>query len=126
MKSFVVAFVISLGFLTLTVVAIRRKRLRDQAAVLWLGVSLFMVVCSIGLPFHLLDRVAHGLGIAYGSDLLLLLAVIFLIILVFFLSVNLAAVKSNQTRLVQELALLRSSQADSEPPHPPAEITDLE
>ena len=46
MKSFIVAMVISLGFLTLSVVAIRRKRLRDPAAVLWIAVSLFMVLCS--------------------------------------------------------------------------------
>jgi hypothetical protein len=108
MKSFAVAMIISLGFLTLSVVAIRRKRLRDQAAVLWIAVSLFMVLCSLAVPFHLLDRVSHGIGIAYGSDLLLLLAVIFLVVLVFNLSVNLAAVKASQTRLVQEVALLRA------------------
>jgi hypothetical protein len=108
MKSFIVAMVISLGFLTLSVVAIRRKQLRDQAAVLWIAVSLFMVLCSICIPFHLLDRISHRIGIAYGSDLLLVLAVIFLVVLVFNLSVNLAAVKASQTRLVQEVALLRA------------------
>ena len=114
MKSFILAMVISLGFLTLSVVAIRRKRLRDQAAVLWIVVSLIMVLCSLALPVHLLDRVSHGIGIAYGSDLLLLLAVIFLVVLVFNLSVNLAAVKTSQTRLVQEVALLRAGA-----PNPP-------
>jgi hypothetical protein len=116
MKSFIVAMVISLGFLTLSVVAIRRKRLRDQTAVLWIAVSLFMVLCSLALPFHLLDRVSHGIGIAYGSDLLLVLAVTFLVVLVFNLSVNLAAVKANQTRLVQEVALLRAGAPDAPGP----------
>ena len=64
MKLFVVAMVISLGFLSLTVLAIRRRRLRDQAAVLWLAVSLVMVLCSLALPLHLLDHVSHVIGIA--------------------------------------------------------------
>jgi hypothetical protein len=114
MKLFVVAMVISLGFLSLSVVAIRRGRLRDQAAVLWLAVSLVMVLCSLALPLHLLDHVSHAIGIAYASDLLFLLAVVFLVALVFHLSVNLAAVKDRQTRLVQEIALLRA-----EAPQPP-------
>ena len=114
MKLFVVAMVISLGFLSLSVVAIRRRRLRDQAAVLWLAVSLVMVLCSLALPLHLLDHVSHVIGIAYASDLLFLLAVVFLVALVFHLSVNLAAVKDRQTRLVQEIALLRA-----EAPQPP-------
>jgi hypothetical protein len=113
MKSFVVAIVISLGFFALSLVAIRRKWLRDQAAVLWLAVSLFMVFCSFLLPMHFLDRTAHAIGIAYGSDLLFLIAVIFLVVLVFSLSVNLAAVKANQIRLVQEMALLRAESLGS-------------
>jgi hypothetical protein len=108
-KAFILAMAISLGFLILLVTAIRRRRLRDQAAVLWLAVSVIMVLCSLALPFSVLDRVAHLVGIAYGSDLLLLLAVIFLVVLVFNLSLNLAAVKETQTVLVQEIALMRVS-----------------
>lgn len=108
-KAFILAMAISLGFLILSVTAIRRRRLRDQAAVLWLAVSGVMVLCSLALPFSVLDRVAHGVGVAYGSDLLLLLAVIFLVLLVFNLSVNLAAMKEKQIDLVQEVALMRAS-----------------
>lgn len=108
MKLFVLAMAISLGFLTLSVVAIRKKQLREQGAVLWIAVSLVTVLCSLALPFHLLDYVSHGIGIAYASDLLFLLAVILLAALVFHLSVKLAAVKEHQTRLVQEIAILRA------------------
>ena len=106
-KAFILAMVISLGFLILLVTAIRRRRLRDQVAVLWLAVSIVMVFCSVALPFSLLDRIAHAVGVAYGSDLLLLLAVIFLVVLVFNLSVNLASMKETQTVLVQQIALMR-------------------
>jgi len=108
-KAFILAMAISVGFLIMLITAVRRRRLRDQAAVLWLAASVVMVLCSLALPFSLLDRVAHAVGIAYGSDLLLLLAVIFLVVLVFNLSVNLAAMKETQTVLVQEIALMRVS-----------------
>jgi hypothetical protein len=103
---------ISLGFLIFSVRAIRKRRLRDQAAVLWLAVSVVMVLFSLALPFSLLDRMSHVVGIAYGSNLLLLLAVIFLVVLVFNLSVSLAALKEKQTVLVQEIALMRAAAPD--------------
>ena len=108
LKAFLLAMVISTGFLVLTITSIRKRRLRDQVAVLWLAVSIVMVLFSVSLPFSLLDRMSHAVGVAYGSDLLLLLAVVFLVVLVFNLSVNLAALKEKQTVLVQEIALMRA------------------
>jgi hypothetical protein len=108
LKAFFLAMAISTGFLVLTITSIRKRRLRDQTAVLWLGVSIVMVVFSLGLPFSLLDRMSHAVGVAYGSDLLLLLAVVFLVVLVFNLSVNLAVLKEKQTVLVQEIALMQA------------------
>ncbi len=101
MRLFVLALIISLSFLAFSVVAIRRHRLRDQAAVLWLLVSLVLVCCSVALPLGLLNRVARVVGIRYASDLLLVLAVILLVMLVFHLSISLAALRKTQTRLVQ-------------------------
>ena len=128
MRAFILAMAISLGFLILSITAIRKRRLRDQAAVLWLAVSVAMVLFSLALPFSLLDRVSHAVGIAYGSDLLLLLAVIFLVALVFNLSVSLAALKEKQTVLVQEIALMRAAAPD-EPrgaPEDPGEEFELD
>ena len=102
MRLFVLAMIISLSFLAFSVVAIRRHRLRDQAAVLWLLVSLVLVCCSVALPLGLLNRVARVVGIRYASDLLLVLAVILLVMLVFHLSISLAALRKTQTRLVQD------------------------
>lgn len=118
MRLFVLAMIISLSFLAFSVVAIRRHRLRDQAAVLWLLVSLVLVCCSVALPLGLLNRVARVVGIRYASDLLLVLAVILLVMLVFHLSISLAALRKTQTRLVQELAMLQTP-----PPRPRKEVS---
>jgi hypothetical protein len=119
MRSFILSLVISVGFLLLSVIAIRRRRLHDQAAVLWLVVSLVMVFLSLTLPLHLLDRVAHLLGIAYPPDLLLLVAVLFLVVLVFQLSVSLARLSAKHTTLVQDIGILTTR-----PPETPDETTD--
>jgi hypothetical protein len=119
MRSFVLSLVISVGFLLLSVIAIRRRQLHDQAAVLWLVVSLVMVFLSLTLPLHLLDRVAHLVGIAYPPDLLLLVAVLFLVVLVFQLSVSLARLSAKQTTLVQDIGILTTR-----PPEMPDETTD--
>ncbi len=106
MKAIVLSMVLSVGFLVVSVIAMRRQRLREQAALLWLLVSLVMVFVSATLPTHLLDRVSHLVGIAYPPDLVLLLAVLFLMVLVFHLSLSLARLSAKQIALVQEIGLM--------------------
>jgi hypothetical protein len=106
MRAFVLSLVVSVGFLVLSVLAMRRQRLREQAAILWLIVSFVMVFLSATLPIHLLDHVSRFVGIAYPPDFILLLAVLFLVVLVFHLSLNLDRLSAKQTALVQQIGLL--------------------
>jgi hypothetical protein len=106
MRAIVLSLVLSISFLAMAMTAIRRGRLREHAAVLWLAVSLVMVLLSATLPTHLLDHAARLAGIAYPPDLILLLAVLFLVILVFHLSLAVSRLSANQTILVQEIALM--------------------
>lgn len=114
MRAFVLSLAISLGFLAVIVVAIRRRALRDQMALLWLAVSTIMLALSLTLPFHLLDRLAHLVGVAYGSDLVLVAAVIFLVLLVLQLSVAVARLSARTTRLAQDVGMLRLERAEAE------------
>lgn len=106
MKATVLSLVVSVGFLGLSLRAVRRRVLREQAAVLWLAVSLAMVVLSATLPLHVLDHLASLVGIAYAPDLVLLVAVLFLVVLVFHLSLSLARLHERHTALVQEFGIL--------------------
>ncbi|MHB8682122.1 MAG: DUF2304 domain-containing protein [Acidimicrobiales bacterium] len=117
MRAFALSLVVSLGFLFLSARAVRRRVLREQAAVLWLAVSLAMVFLSATLPLHLLDHLASVVGIAYAPDLILLLAVLFLVVLVFQLSLSLAKLNAKHTALVQEFGILTATtpQDDAEP-----------
>jgi hypothetical protein len=65
-----------------------------------------MVFFSATLPLHLLNWLASQVGIAYPPDLLLVLGVLFLVLLVFQLSVSLARLNDKHTALVQEFGIL--------------------
>lgn len=106
MRSTVLSLVVSVGFLVVSTLAIRRQHLREQAAILWLAVSLVMVLVSATLPLHLLDHFASVVGIAYPPDLILLLAVLFLVVLVFHQSLAIARLNERHKSLVQEIGIL--------------------
>ncbi|HEX3841316.1 MAG TPA: DUF2304 family protein [Acidimicrobiales bacterium] len=104
----------SIGFLALSLRAIRQHRLSEHTGMLWLGVSLVMVFLSATLPFHLLDRAARFVGIAYPPDLILLIAVLFLFAFAFQLSIGQARLNEKNTKLAQEVGILATT-----PPRPP-------
>ena len=114
MRLFGLSLAVSIGFLALSVRAIRRHRLSEHTGMLWLGVSLIMVFLSATLPFHLLDRAARFVGIAYPPDLILLIAVLFLFAFTFQLSIGQARLSEKNTKLAQEMGILSSA-----PPRPP-------
>ncbi len=137
MTTFAVLLVVSLCFTALTVRAMRRRLLREQIAVLWIVVSVLMVGLSFTFPFHLLDHLARAIGIKYGSDLVFFVALLFMVVLVFQMSVTLTRLNARTTRLVQELALLTAQrgappdQGDSgeaargdDGPPPPGRVAD--
>ncbi len=109
MKAFALSTIMSVGFLTLSIIYMRRQRLREHTALLWFFVTFVMVFVSATLPTHLLDRLSLLVGIAYPPAFLLLLAVLFLMFLVFHLSLSLDRLSRKQTSLVQELGLLTAS-----------------
>jgi hypothetical protein len=83
-----------------------------------MSVCFMMVLLSATLPLHVLDRVSHFVGIAYPPDLILLVAVLFLVALVFQLSLALARLSAKQTVLVQEIGLLNAAHEAGSRPDP--------
>jgi hypothetical protein len=114
MRLFALSLIVSIGFLGLSLRAIRQHRLSEHTGMLWLGVSLIMVFLSATLPFHLLDRAARFVGIAYPPDLILLIAVLFLFAFTFQLSIGQARLTEKNTKLAQEVGILATT-----PPRPP-------
>jgi hypothetical protein len=84
--------------------AIRRNRLNERYAILWLGAGTVLLVLSIHLP--LLDWVALSLGVSYPPSLLFLVAFIFLLGIVLHYSLVISSHRDSIRRLVQAVALL--------------------
>lgn len=128
-KAFVLSMALSAAFLVVSIFAMRRQRLREHTALLWLLVSVVMVFVSVSLPTGLLTRVSDLVGIAYSPAFVLLLAVLFLLVLVFQLSLSVDRLSAKQTALVQEIGLLTamsppSRDAEGERGTPGAEATE--
>jgi hypothetical protein len=112
MRAFILSITLSMAFLIGSVLAMRRYRLREYTALLWLLVSVLMVLVSLALPNHVLDHVSKLVGIAYSPALVLLVTVLFLLGLVFHLSLSLDRLSAKQTVLIQEIGLLTVREPD--------------
>ena len=97
----VVALVGLLGILLL----VRRGRLKERFALLWLGIGAGMVGLVAARP--LLDRLSQSLGIASGTTLLFLFAILFLLGLLLHLSVTFSSLEEKVRVLAEEVALQR-------------------
>jgi hypothetical protein len=74
-----------------------------------------MLLMSATLPLHVLNDIAALLGIAYAPDLLLLAAVLFLVVLVFHLSLSLTELREKHRVLVQEFGVLTARAGENRP-----------
>ena len=107
MKATALAMLISLGFLTITIRAVRRKQLQEFRAVLWLIVSSATVVLSVALPTRILDPVARAIGIGHTADLVWAISIVLLGLLFFELAVAETKSSVRVTRLVQEVGIIK-------------------
>lgn len=95
----------SLVVLAMVTQLIRRRRLREEYAILWFISSLFLIVLSLRRDF--LEQAAALLGIAYPPSLLLLGGLILGFLLSMHFSISLTRLSEQNKVLAQEVALLR-------------------
>ena len=103
----IVSLLISVAAILLVIQLVRRRSLREDYALLWLGGGLVLLVFS--LKRNLLDQLATFVGIAYAPSLLLLGAILLGFLLSMHFSVALSRLAEQNKRLAQELAILRLS-----------------
>jgi hypothetical protein len=84
---------------------IRTRRLREEYAILWFLASLGLIVVSLWRGS--LDLAARLLGVAYPPSVLLLAATFLGFVAAIHFSMSLSQLEEQNTRLAQELALLR-------------------
>ena len=96
------------GLLVLGVIVelLRRRRLREKYAMLWLAVGL--IVLPLAFFPRILDNAADMLGIANGVSLVLFLGFLFLLLVCVHLSWEVSQLEEETRTLAEEMALLRA------------------
>jgi hypothetical protein len=83
---------------------IRRGRLREEYAFVWLGSAIVLLALSIWRGAF--DALARFLGIAYGPALLILVILFFGFVFLVHFSIVVSRLTSENKRLAQEIAML--------------------
>jgi len=104
----VVAIVASVALLLLILELVRRKRLLERYALLWLASALVLV--GLAIWRGLLEDVARALGIASPPNALFLIAFGFVMALLLHFSLSVSRLSDQTKVLAQRLALLEARQ----------------
>ena len=99
------AVITSLALLGLIVWLIRRRKLREEYALLWLGVGVVTIV--LALWYGLLEWLTRLIGAVAPTTTLFIFAILFLSVVSIHYSISLSRIKDQVRDLTQELALLR-------------------
>ena len=100
----VVAILATLALLGLVLELVRRKRLLERYAIVWLLSTVALLVFAVW--GGLLDRMAEALGVAYPPNALFLIAFGFVILLLLNFSLAVSRLSDQTKVLAQRLALL--------------------
>jgi hypothetical protein len=101
----VVAMICSSAVFVFVIELIRRGRLKERYALLWLFASAVLIVFSSSRV--VLEFVSRIVGIFYPPSFLFLLAFLFLLLITLHFSIVISGLSEKNKRLAQEIALLR-------------------
>lgn len=99
-----VAVLTTLAFLLAVLELVRRRRLMERYALLWLFSAI--VLLGLGAWRGLLEKVADAVGIAYPPSALFVIAVFFILVLLLHFSVAVSRLADQSKVLAQRVALL--------------------
>jgi hypothetical protein len=85
---------------------VKRKRLKEEYSLLWLGFGCIFIALSIFKP--LLEVVASTLGILYAPAALLLILVLSVFFILIHFSVVLSKLAEGNKNLIQEVGILKA------------------
>ena len=104
----VVAVLATLGLLALVLELVRRRRLLERYALLWLFSAL--VLLALGVSRELLEAVSGLIGIAYPPSALFVIAFGFILLLLLHFSLAVSRLADQSKVLAQRLALMEQRQ----------------
>lgn len=107
-----VAIIVSLAILLFVIELIRRNKLKEKYALLWLVSSFILFILSVWKK--LLDIVALSFGFYYAPSFLFLAGFGFLLLIVLHYSIVISKLSEQNKKIVQELSMLKEKLAQNE------------
>ncbi len=103
-----VVFVSTIALVNVIVVLefVRRRKLAESFALLWIGVGVLGIVLSIARP--LIDDLADNLGVRYGPTIIFTGAILFLLFVCMNLSMHVSRLTERSEILAEEITFLRN------------------
>lgn len=103
---------ILVGVITLIIslAHVRRRKLSEDLALFWLGLSLTMIIFAI--RFNWIESLSMLFSIKDPNNLVFFLGIVFLIFISFYFSIKISQLEKKVIILAQENALLKKERAD--------------
>lgn len=100
------------GVITLIIsfLTVRKRKLSEHLALFWIVLSCFMIF--LALKINLIEKVSDWLGIIDANNLILLLAIAFLVFISFYFSIEISRLEKQFIILAQENALLKKEKVE--------------
>lgn len=100
-------FMISLCFLAVSIIFIRKRSLEFKSGILWISVSLILMILSMNSSIA--EHFAKAAGITYAPAFLFFMGIVFCMIMIFYLMTVITNMQKKLTRLIQENSILKDS-----------------
>jgi hypothetical protein len=108
----IVAIVATLVLLLVVLELVRRRRLLERYALVWLGSTI--VLLGLGIWQGLLGKIADAIGVVYAPNALFVIAFGFVLLLLLHFSTAVSKLTDQTKVLAQRLALTEQRQAELE------------
>lgn len=108
----ILSILFSLFLLVLIIVLIRRKKIREEYAILW--IFIFLAFFLLSMFRGLIDNISSLLGIKYQPASLFLILIGFLFLLAFHFSLVISDMKKKINALAMTVAILEESLSKKE------------
>lgn len=104
MRSQIVVLALALINVVIVLELVRRRRLHEHFAMLWMTVAGMGIVLVLARP--LIDRLSSFLGIRYGTSLLFTAGILFLVLVCLYLSLRISRLETQVERLAERVTFL--------------------
>jgi hypothetical protein len=103
---------------------VRRRKLAENFALLWIGVGACGVLFALGR--HQIDELSRKMGVYAGTSLIFTLGILFLLFVCMSLSMHVSRLRDRTEILAEEVAILRARLEGAPPPMPSRDLKPVE